>query len=223
MKDVKRINIELANTNIEIIRGSEFKVGSNNKNISFKNENGVLEIKDEKTKSEYKFKFIFKCKINAKLKNEHFVRIFVPDILLEEVYIKSAAGGINVQDVSSDKFIIESGAGNLCLNNVNVENSFKISAGVGKSIINNSKFNNAKLGLGVGKFNFNGTLKGETDISVGVGSVELALDDINNHKIYVNKGIGSIKISGNGVSNGVYGNGSEIIHIDGGIGSLNIK
>lgn len=215
VENVKEIFIELENTDIEIKQGTQLKVESNNKKVELENNDGVLKIYGEKNKFR-----IFK--INS-LKNKYFIRIYLPDIIFEKLSIKSGVGEINIDKFSCNYLLIENGAGKLRMRDVAILDNVKLSSGVGKSDIIHSNFNNAELNLGVGKFSFNGTLSGKTDVSVGVGSVELTLDDINNYKMFVNKGVGSITLSGNSVSNGVYGNGNNIINVDGGVGSLSIR
>ena len=49
------------------------------------------------------------------------------------------------------------------------------------------------------------------------------LDKIENYKIKIEKGLGTVKINNDSVKNGIYGEGTNSIEIDGGVGSINIK
>ena len=65
---------------------------------------------------------------------------------------------------------------------------------------------------------------GYTNVETGIGNVKIKLlDGIDNYKFSIEKGIGSIYVNNEEVDNGVYGNGSKRIFIDGGVGSIKIS
>lgn len=72
---------------------------------------------------------------------------------------------------------------------------------------------------------FECTLKGNNKIEAGIGELKINLkDSIDNHRFDVNKGIGSIKVNNNEISNNtIYGTGVNLLKIDGGIGSIKIN
>ena len=77
--------------------------------------------------------------------------------------------------------------------------------------------------MGVGELDLSAKLSGNSDIDAGVGRLNLNLIG-NDYKIKVDKGIGSASINGNDIKDDTYyGEGSNIIDIDGGVGSIDIS
>ena len=91
--------------------------------------------------------------------------------------------------------------------------------------IKESNINDLDLDMGVGEVNLTSNLTGQNQINAGVGKLNINLQgEKESYKIQADKGIGSIKIDGNEISNGeTLGNGENYIEIDGGIGNIDIN
>ena len=74
------------------------------------------------------------------------------------------------------------------------------------------------------KVELNAKLTGSTDIEAGIGELDVNINaPKEDYKIKASKGIGSITIDKEGISDDtIYGNGENYIKIDGGIGSIKI-
>lgn len=153
------------------------------------------------------------------------IEVIIPDgMLLRELNIDSGAGKVEINGIKSDEFHIDQGAGILEISNSNFDRT-KIAGGAGSMKINSSVLNDLKLDAGVGKVEIEGDIKGSSKIECGIGEVALKLNAPREaYKIRVEKGIGSIRIDGEVQENNVaYGNGSNELKIEGGIGAVNVE
>lgn len=205
----KELEIELGSSNILIKEGLSFKIESNNNHIRVREEENKLIIKDKKL-------------IN---KDSNLV-IYVPEgYVFDEISLDSDAGEIDIEKLEVSKLSLELGAGKVDISNLNVINKTEINGGAGEIIINNSTLNNLELDMGVGNLIINSKVLGNSEINAGIGKMEVNLLGIpNDYKIKADKGIGEFLISGVSVSDDTYyGNGINLIDINGGIGKINIR
>ena len=209
--DSKVLCVSINSSVVEISQSDEAKVDSNNKYIKY-------EIKDNK--------FIVREEKHSFIKNlkDSYVKVYIPDLEFDEVYISNGAGKMTASDITTNNFELELGAGATEINNITSTNKTEIDSGVGQLDINNSQFNNLELDAGVGKLTLNAKLLNSTEIDAGVGEINInLLDSIDNYRIQAEKGIGSIMLNGKEVRNEkFYGNGTNHIDIDGGVGSIDI-
>ena len=78
--------------------------------------------------------------------------------------------------------------------------------------------------MGIGEFNVCTKLLGNNDIEQGMGKLTIKLTDSQeNYTIRTRKGMGSITIDGKEAqNNSIYGNGQNILNIEGGMGAIEI-
>ncbi len=210
--DVSSLDLDLTYTKLEIRVGDEFKVETNNSKLVYTNRNGNVRIKDNN-----------RGWLNNK---ESILTIYIPeDLYLDRAYIDTGAGKINIESLNARNLNLKIGAGEVNIDNMTITGSAKINGGVGKATLKSCQINDLKADLGVGEFSFNGRLTGKNEFDSGVGSVNISLiDDMENYKIDVDKGIGSIKLDGEKIdSDRVYGTGVNEIEIDGGVGEIKIN
>ena len=119
---------------------------------------------------------------------------------------------------------MDHGAGILTITNSNFNNA-DIDGGAGKITINSSTLNNLDMDAGVGEVEIEANITGDSEINCGVGEVNITLlGNKDDYSIRTEKGIGSIKINNeNQESNSVYGNGSNKIELEGGVGSISVS
>jgi len=211
--NVQVLDIDVSNVNITINKDNNFKIETNNKNINYKIDNNKLFI------TETKYKFLNK-------KDSSDLIIYVPNYLtFDSVILENGAGKINIDDLYTKTLYLDLGAGKVKVNNLTVLNDTEIDGGAGEIDITNSEINNLDLDMGLGKLTLTSKITGNSEIDAGVGELNLNLiGNSNDYKIKLDKGIGSASIDGQKMkSETYYGNGSNLIDIDGGVGSINIK
>lgn len=210
--NIKFLDIEVANTNVIIKQGDTLKAETNNKYIKVKERNNTTIIEDKR-------KNIFGQKNNPDL------IIYIPtNYIFNEVSIENGAGRVNAELINTQKLELELGAGKVDINNLTVTKELILDGGAGEVNIKNSQINNLDLDMGVGKLNLESTITGYSDIDAGIGDLNIKLiGNSNDYKIKVNKGIGNATLNGEKTKNDIYyGEGTNIINIDGGIGNINI-
>ena len=114
------------------------------------------------------------------------------------------------------------GAGEVTINQINVPKQAGISTGAGRVFIGNCLMMNADLDLGTGEVTVNGELMGESKVNCGIGKVDLVLTG-DDYTIDFYSGVGEANLNGQVMHEGTYGNGRNIIEIDGGIGEISVR
>ena len=198
--DLEIIPIDEINTGILKIQATDIPT-----DYKFVKENGKLEIKGKKVAT------------NAKL-------VMCVPANVNNLHVDVGAGKIQIKDVSIMEFNLDTGATDTNIQNLTITSKAEIDAGTGEIIINNSNISNLDIDAGVGNLEYNGCLNGISDIDCGVGNVEFNLEGTEDlYKITAEKGIGELKINGNKLSGTqTVGNGTNIVKISGGIGSIAI-
>ena len=145
-------------------------------------------------------------------------------IAIDETKIQTGAGKINIEKLNTQSLYLELGAGDVYIENVIATGETKIDGGVGKTELKSCEINNLKANLGMGEFTFSGKLTGKSKIDSGVGAINIDLiDNKNNYKIDVSKGLGNVTLDGQKLeTDRVYGIGENYLDIDGGIGEIKI-
>lgn len=211
--DIKKLDIDVAYSNLTIKNGESFKIETNSKNIISKQNNEKLQIEEKS----------YKWFSNH---NDEILTIYIPeDLEFEKVEIDTGAGKIYIENVTTEKFEFDLGAGETQIDTLNVFKDCNINGGAGKLTISNGEINDLDFDMGVGETNLTATLIGKNEIDAGIGKLNINLQENKElYKISVDKGLGSIKIDGKEITdNKVYGDGENYIDIDGGIGSIDIN
>ena len=209
---IKRIDIDVKDINIIVKENTDFKIETNNKYINTKENNNKLSITENN--------------LNWFNNNNTTLIIHIPlNYTFEDVSIDNGAGKIEIEMLNSKKLELNLGAGQVNINNLNITNECDIDGGAGEVIVKNSKINNLDLDMGVGKVTLNTTLIGNNEINAGVGELNIDLiGSSDEYKIRLNKGIGNAKLNDENMKNDTYyGNGTNLVDIDGGIGNIEIN
>ena len=214
VKEVTTLKIDLAYTNLDIKTGDDFKVETNNSKITFEENNGSVKIKEENRNW-----------LNNNNMSSNLI-IYIPEdmIAIDETKIQTGAGKINIEKLNTQSLYLELGAGDVYIENVIATGETKIDGGVGKTELKSCEINNLKANLGMGEFTFSGKITGKSKIDSGVGTINIDLiDNKNNYKIDVSKGLGNVTLDGQKLeTDRVYGIGENYLDIDGGIGEIKI-
>lgn len=186
----------------------------------------VLKIEGEALPTDYKFEEkdgILKIK-NKKVAQNSKLVVYIPNDMLE-LDIDIGAGKIQIEDIKVSELNLDTGAAVTSIKKLNVVSSADIDAGVGEIVIEDSDIYNLDMDAGVGTVEYSGYLRGTSDIDCGVGNININLSGTDvMYKIIAEKGIGELEVNGNKLSGTqTLGNGSNVIKLSGGIGSLNIE
>ncbi|MEL3908343.1 MAG: DUF4097 family beta strand repeat-containing protein [Treponemataceae bacterium] len=217
--NVKVLHIDVNMINVEIIRSSNSAFGfkTNYKKLKHSEKEDTLFIKNDKPKFlniNLNMRAVAFIKIYVP---ENFV--------LEKLEIDIGVGKLDLSDIKTKVLDIDSGVQSVMLRNILASEETIINGGVGNLDINNCEFHSLKLDSGIGAIEFNGKLFGRNKLDFGIGSAQLRLKgSSNDYEMSIDKGLGSISIDGKKVRDGeILGNGKEKIFIDGGIGSIKIN
>lgn len=209
---IENIDIEIGATNLTIKEGAEFKLVVNNVPRSFKEtyQNNTLKIKENN-------RWFYQKKASN-------IILYIPkEHILSEIIINSGAGKVKLDEISATYFNINQGAGTVAINNSYFNNTI-INGGVGEFIVDNSVLSNLDLNTGVGNVVINSEITGDSKIDSGIGKVNLNLNNKEEYKLNITKGIGSVYIDKIKEPNDtVYGTGKNNIIIESGIGEININ
>lgn len=207
---INSLEIDLKEVSLYIIKGNNFNVKTNTDKITSEVINGKLKIKDK----------------SSKYSKNKMVELTIPEnVILSEIDIEVGIGKNDIELLNANNIKLELGSGKMTINNINAYTNFKVDGGSGEINIMNANVSNMEIDMGVGLTTFEGSLKGNNKIEAGIGELKINLkDSIDNYRFDVNKGLGSIKVNNNEISNNtIYGSGVNLLKIDGGIGSIKIN
>lgn len=211
IEDIVKFEIEVKYSNLEIKKG-DFKVESNDTNVKCTQKGNELIVKETG---------------NNWLRNKegNKVIIYIPENKeFNEIEIDTGAGNIEIESLNTKDLSFSIGAGKVVINNLKVTNEAEIDGGAGKVDILSGEICNLNLDMGIGEFNICTKLLGNNDIEQGMGKLTIKLrDSQENYTIRTRKGMGSITIDGKEAqNNSIYGNGQNILNIEGGMGAIEI-
>lgn len=214
-KDTKinSLDIDIAFTNLIVKKGTSLQMKTNQKNIYFEQNNQTLQIKEKNHQWFSKY-------------NKGSLVVYVPDDLaFENIKINAGAGKIQIENINTKKLSLMLGAGETTIDKLMVTDKCKIESGAGKVSILSGNINQFDLEVGIGDFEATALVTGNSKINAGIGNLKLTLrGSRENYQIQAEKGIGTIKIGDkNVVDNYSYGNGDNLIKLNGGIGNIHVN
>ena len=207
------LNVNISAAKLVIKNGDTLKAETNNKYIESKQDGNKLTIKEKKHNW-------FRKSNNSEL------IIYIPsDFIFDGIAIETGAGKVNIEELVTKELYLDLGAGKVEIDNLVALDEASIDGGAGEIVINDGAINNLDLDIGVGRFALTSDLTGNNKVDSGVGEVNINLiGDSSYYKIKLDKGIGSATIDGNNMKDDTYyGTGSNIVDIDGGVGSIKIN
>lgn len=210
ISNIKNYDIKLDSAKLIIEEGNKFTISTNNKYISLTEEESKIKIKE---KDHFSFK------------NSSTLKITIPkNYSFNNLNIVSDGGIVNISNLNVNELSLQLKAGSLVLNDVIVNDKLTIIGGAGTIDVKNSDISNLSLVVGVGNCNISASLKNNNVIEAGVGQLNIELlDNIDDYKIKLTKGIGDITINNLKITdNNTFGNGNKNISLTGGIGPISI-
>ena len=209
--EIRSLSIQINAADFTIEYGDGFSVESNLKYLSVTEKDGVLKIADE-GKPGLKY-------------TDPTLKLCIPkDVAFEEIDIITGAAKLTSVPLSADSIHLLLGAGKVRFEGLIAHSDIKIEGGAGEITVESGMLHDLDLTLGVGSLNMTVALQGENELKCGVGGTKLTLiGDMEDYKLDVAKGIGSITVAGEEISDSASrGNGQCHVEIEGGIGAVNV-
>lgn len=210
--DIHGLEVNVGAADFTIKQGEKFLVESNLKHLTVEDKNGVLYVEETK-----KFGSTY---------NSALLTLYIPtDTMFEKINIKAGAGKLTVEHLSSDSINFELGAGEAVIESLVAASDVNIEGGAGKITIADGELHDLDLDMGVGQLNLTSALTGDCVFDLGMGESNIiVIGERENYELSIERGIGSVTVDGEGVSNLKEQDGNEnSIDISGGIGAINLK
>ena len=214
--DIYELDIEIGAADFKIEQGGSFLVESNLKNLTVEERQGCLSVKEI---TEYKF-YVANSYEDAAL------TIYIPEEAeFKEVELSCGAGRLTIDRLCSESLEFELGAGDVSIGELTATKYADIQGGAGRITISGGMLRNLDLEMGVGQMNLTSALKGDCELQSGLGEANITLTGSkDDYRIRVEKGIGSVCVNGETVSDGnVFGSGENYVSVEGGIGAINLE
>ena len=209
--DVSILKLNISASQVKIVKGEEFAAATDNSEIEITEKGSVLEITEKKKLG------IFE--------GDRLVIITVPENkVFDSVRISAGAGEMNIEALKAETLNMELGAGDIVFDSIEISGSAAINAAAGELIVRSGRINELEMNLAVGDVNLKAALTGKTEIDCAAGDIDIELaGEESDYSIEVDKGISSCKFNGKELKDDTrYGDGENIIEIDGGIGDIEI-
>lgn len=206
------LDVDLESSSLEIKKGEELSVESDNKFVNCTQDNNKIIVKEESN--------WFNKDKNGK------VIIYVPeDTKFAKIDIETDAGSILAEKISAERLSLEVDSGKAEIQEINVLTKTDIEVGSGQIDILAGEAHNLDLDINVGKITMTTKLVGNNEIDQDSGELNLNLtDEINNYTIIPQMSFGKIKVNGTDInSNNRYGEGENTIRIEAGAGNTYIN
>jgi hypothetical protein len=144
--------------------------------------------------------------------------------VFEDIDISTGAAKLTAESISTKSLELKVGAVDVRFKCLNVTSKTDIEGGAGQISILDGEINDLTLKMGYGELNLTASLLGSSDLEFGVGQSNITiLGGKDNYKIDIVKGVGSIYVDGDNLSESSnIGNGKNKIEISGGVGAINI-
>ncbi len=207
------LDIEIDGASLQIVKGDSFKVESNYERLKIYEGDTRLSLKSDDGFFDFK-------------QRDARVVLTVPvGTVFDKVEIETGAGKLYIEELKAKKLSLELGAGSVDIKELYAYDSAEINGGAGELTVSGGELNDLSLDMGVGRTHITSKLTGESEIDHGVGEAMISLVGAKeDYKITVDKGLGNASVDGVAVGDGtVYGNGSAVLDINGGVGSLKVE
>ena len=203
--NINELDSDTKSITIKIQNSDELRVKTDCDCISVKNENGKLEIEENKYIVDKVRKIVY---------------LYIPsNTIFNDVDIDIKSGLIEIDNLNTKELEIDNMSGNIKINNLNVNNNFDMDNISGTIDIENSNINNIDADIKSGVVNINSLLTGNNHIELKSGIVNLNLKG-DDYRFKTTKISGIININ-KGREN-VNDNGNTFIDIEVISGNVNV-
>ena len=215
--DIYKLDIEIGAADFKIEQGESFSVESNLKNLRVTEEQGCLYLEEATRRG----------KISTGVSYEDAVlTIFIPEKAeFREIELSCGAGRLTIDRLVSESLEFELGAGEVSIGELTATKGADIKGGAGSITISGGMLCNLDLEMGMGQVNLTSALKGECELQSGLGEANIRLlGSRDDYSVRIEKGIGSIFVDGENITDGkIFGNGENRVAVEGGIGAINLE
>lgn len=211
---VTSLDILINAANLTIRDADTFSVESNLKHLTVKEENGVLIIEEDR-----------KTVWGMTYGNASLIIGIPKDTEFQKVAVVTGAGKLSVGTLRAQTLQLELGAGEADIQSLTATTSADIDGGAGKLAVHNGSLTNLDLDMGVGQLTLTSSLLGDCELDMGIGKSNVTLlGDKAQYAVSVEKGLGNLTVDGKNVSDfGSFGNGTNKVEIDGGVGAIQVQ
>ncbi len=209
-KDIKELNLDIGAAELVITEGEELKVEAKDltAKLKVKESDNVLTIKQKKK--------VARTKLGT-------ITITVPS-KMDSIVLNGGLGSVDISNIQAKSTIFKIGLGNVKIDGVIFDKS-KMDGGAGNITITHSEINNLDLEAGAGNIRIDAKILGDSSIDCGLGKISLTLlggEDL--YRLKASKGLGELTINNKNYGDEVtYGEGKNLIEVEGGVGSININ
>ncbi len=213
-QNITALDLQINAAYLKIVEGEQFALSSNIKDLRVSERNGELVITEKRKK------------VSLRSTEIGEIILVVPEgTVFDRVSIEAGAGDVEVSTLVTGRLDLEFGAGRVDISCLEAKIYAAIETGAGKLTVRGGKINNLDLDLGVGKTELRAAITGNSDIDCGVGTTDIVFcGSRDDYSVRINTGIGSVNVDGSHLSGSTsFGQGSSLISIDGGVGSINIE
>lgn len=209
--EITELDIEVATASITILTGDTLSIENDRFGFKLNEKKGKINLEE-------------RGGIYALDRNRRVIITVPADFTFEKVEIETGASDIAGDGIKAQQLDFDIGAGSISLGNLEVTGKADVDCGAGEFIVSNGRINNLKFSLGVGTAKISSALTSDCDFECGVGELELNLpDDKNNYTFDFDTGLGPVKLDSQRVKSGdTVGEGANRVHIEGGVGSVDI-
>ena len=210
---VQNLEIDLSGARLTIQTGDAFSVESDHKYLKLENADGLLRISEDRPA------------FGLHTEGVRVVLTVPRDVTFERADLAAGAGTMQIDTLLTERLSLDLGAGESDIGRLVAHDKAKINSGAGKLTIGDGTLTDLELDMGLGKVTLTGALTGDCQIDHGAGKLELTLrGDAADYQISLDKGVGKATLAGTEMQDDtVYGNGTQSIEIDGGVGSMEIE
>ncbi len=211
-QDINELDIEISAAALDIVYADEFRVESNLKYIKVTDNGRCLKVSETKRFSVHTDKI--------------YIKVYIPrDASFYKADISTGAGKVKIEALKTERLSLDIGAGDVEIDMLAVSKSADIEAGTGRLAVDKGTLANADIELGVGEVSITSAFSGRCDIDSGIGNTDITIIGNNDdYKFDVNSGIGKVTVGGQIISgDSKFGNGTNIINLDCGIGNVNVN
>lgn len=211
-QDISELDIDIGGCALNIKRGNEFKVESNNTDLNLTERESTLRISEESSSW-------------RRFSESTTLDIYIPDsVNLYLAELNTGAGKVYIERLFAKNLKLDFGAGSVTIDELTATDSAIITGGAGKITVSGGSLAELDFDMGVGALNLTSRLSGDCELDMGVGNSDITLiGKSDDYKIKIDKGLGSVRVDGVKVSdNAVCGSGNNNIDIDGGVGNIKV-
>ena len=211
--EVSSLYLQLGGAQLQIKTGPAFSVESNHKYISVKTEAGRLTVRETSNGFTYSPQGVT-------------VTLYIPEgFCFDRAEVETGAGTVDIQELSADTLELSLGAGKAEIRNLYAFSRATVEGGAGELVIDGGQLCNLDLDMGVGRLTLKSRILGSSSLDYGIGDTRLILlGRTEEYRVEIDKGSGQARIEGRSVADDpVYGSGENRIHIEGGIGTMDVE